>query len=145
MTQIEALVLRGKILLLKNEIGAAKELFRLVEKRAKKFGFVKITDELQIISLNKKKSVKHTTISKGVIKIRQEISELLTPEEIHTSILESILNLNIPWPSKQKILFTCVKDLHLISSTVTRWKDQKLISESDYDYLNELMAEKRTI
>ncbi len=142
VTQIEALVLRGKILLLKNEITSAKEIFALVDKRAEKFGFIKVTDELQTVSITDNETQENTTSSNGLDKIRKEISEMLTPEEIYTSILENVLELNIPWPSKQNILFSCVKDLYLINSTVTRWKDQELISERDYNYLRELMAEK---
>ncbi|MHA1912621.1 MAG: tetratricopeptide repeat protein [Candidatus Kariarchaeaceae archaeon] len=141
VTQIEALVLRGKILLLEKKITAAKEIFAIVEQRAKIFGF-KVTNELQTVSIKDIKTQEHIYSSNGLTEIRKEISEMLTPEEVHTAILENVLELNIPWPSKQNILFTCVKDIYLISSAVKRWKDQKLISEKDYNYLSELMAEK---
>ena len=68
---------------------------------------------------------------------------MLSPEEIHTAMLDNVLNLTIPWPSKQNILFTCVQDIHFISSTVNSWKEKELISDDDYAYLNELMTEKQ--
>ncbi len=147
--QIEGLILRGKIKLLKADIGSAKELFRIAQSRAESFGFAKATQEIKSVSIEQEEIITDQTIDPALAtdydqaKIREEIGEMLTPEEIHTAMLDNVLNLNIPWPSKQNILFTCVQDIHFISSTVNIWKERALISDNDYDYLNELMAEKQ--
>jgi len=147
--QIEGLILRGKIKLLKADIGSAKELFRIAQSRAESFGFVKATQEIKSVNIGQDGPITDQTIDPSLAtdynqaKVREEIGEMLTPEEIHTAMLDNVLNLNIPWPSKQNILFTCVQDIHFISSTVNKWKDEALISDDDYVYLNELMAEKQ--
>jgi tetratricopeptide (TPR) repeat protein len=147
--QIEGLILRGKIKLLKADIGSAKELFRIAQSRAESFGFAKATHEIKSVNIGQEEPITDQTIDPSLAtdytqaKIREEIGEMLTPEEIHTAMLDNVLNLTIPWPSKQNILFTCVQDIHFISSTVNKWKEKALISDDDYIYLNELMAEKR--
>jgi tetratricopeptide (TPR) repeat protein len=147
--QIEGLILRGKIKLLKAEIGSAKELFRIAQSRAEKFGFVKATQDIKSVNISQDEIISDQTIDPALttdynqVKIREEIGEMLTLEEIHTSMLDNVLNLTIPWPSKQNILFTCVQDIHFIKSVVNKWKDKKLISDDDYVYLNELMEEKQ--
>ena len=124
-------------------------MFRIAQSRAESFGFAKATHEIKSVSIEQEEIITDQTIDPALAtdydqaKIREEIGEMLTPEEIHTAMLDNVLNLNIPWPSKQNILFTCVQDIHFISSTVNIWKERALISDNDYDYLNELMAEKQ--
>ncbi|MHA1911933.1 MAG: tetratricopeptide repeat protein [Candidatus Kariarchaeaceae archaeon] len=147
--QIEGLILRGKIKLLKADMGSAKELFRIAQSRAESFGFVKATQEIKSVNVGQEEIITDQTIDPALTsgqdqaKIREEIGEMLTPEEIHTGMLDNVLHLAIPWPSKQNILFTCVQDIHFISSTVNAWKENSLISDDDYNYLIELMAEKQ--
>ncbi|MHA1911932.1 MAG: tetratricopeptide repeat protein [Candidatus Kariarchaeaceae archaeon] len=147
--QIEALILRGKIKLLKADMGSAKELFRIAQSRAESFGFVKATQEIKSVNIGQEEIITDQTIDPALTsgqdqaKIREEIGEMLTPEEIHTAMLDNVLNLTIPWPSKHTILFSCVQDIHFISSTVDAWKEKALISDDDYSYLIKLMAEKQ--
>jgi tetratricopeptide (TPR) repeat protein len=147
--QIEGLILRGKIKLLKADIGSAKELFRIAQLRAESFGFAQATQDIKSVNIGQEEPITDQTIDPSLAsdydqaKIREEIGEMFTPEEIHTAMLDNVLNLTIPWPSKQNILFTCVQDIHIISSTVNKWKEKALISDADYIYLTELMTEKQ--
>jgi hypothetical protein len=74
---------------------------------------------------------------------RNKLSKMLTAEDIHRSMLENVFNLSIPWSSKESILFTCVDDISLISTTLAKWKGNEKISVEEFDFLEQRMKEKK--
>jgi len=138
---IEALILKGKIKLIQKKNTSAREIFTLADTKARSFGFHMATEVIseyetpQVESYSKEERADQT-------KTRKELAEMLTAEDIHRSMVESVLKLSIPWTSKESILFTCIDDLRLIDTIVTEWKETKKITEEEFNFLEQRIKEK---
>ena len=69
---------------------------------------------------------------------RELISSLYEEKEVIMNVVEKIIRMKLPWPSKQNMIVSCVEDLECINEKKLDWLNNGLISRKEYASLEVL-------
>jgi tetratricopeptide (TPR) repeat protein len=128
---IEALVIKGKIKILLNDLESANAIFEFCITQADSFGFTKASSEIELVDIPEKES-NFAQSFKELKQTRELISSLYDEKEVIMKVIEKIFLMKLPWPSKQNMIVSCVNDLELIKESKLEWLNRGLISKKEF-------------
>ncbi|MHA1911116.1 MAG: tetratricopeptide repeat protein [Candidatus Kariarchaeaceae archaeon] len=135
---IEALIIKGKIKTLLKDLQSANAIFEFCITQANSFGFDKASSEIELVDISEREVDKVQSV--GELKeTRELISSLYNEEEVIMNVVKKILKMKIPWPSKQKMIVSCVENIELINETKLEWLNNGLISNREFESLEILI------
>ncbi|MCG3218813.1 MAG: tetratricopeptide repeat protein [Candidatus Heimdallarchaeota archaeon] len=135
---IEALMIKGKIKTLLNDFQSANAIFEFCINQSDSFGFSKASSEIELVEIPEKEIGKRQTFEE-LKETRELISSLYEEKEVIMNVVNKILRMKIPWPSKQKMIVSCVQDLEIINESKLEWLNNGLISNREFASLELLV------